>query len=91
MKKMFSNLLQKIETKRMQIETKNIQSQCPHEWHVVSEYRYMDFYYNYRDVCDLYCPICKKERNRVEDRIANKILEKQRIQKEYEESDFNGR
>lgn len=83
---MFEKWKQKRELKRQARELELIQSQCPHEWHIVSEYS-MDvgeWEYDLRDFCDLYCPSCHKTMNTVSKLQGNKILEIQRVRKEYE-------
>lgn len=65
---------------RRKRETKRIQDSYPHQWHVVSEYSTWEYYHErFTNVCDLYCSICEKEDNAIEERIAEKIIRKQEI------------
>ncbi|GEM_PF-4436487 len=70
---------------RQKRELRRIQSQCPHEWHVVSEYKIANEYYSFDNYCDLYCPSCNKTMNKLSRLKANKIIEMQRVRKEYDE------
>lgn len=62
-------------------EVKQLQAICPHEYHVISEYRDCD-QYDFWDMCTLYCPLCDYERN-VSPETANKILNKQKVREEF--------
>lgn len=65
---------------RRKRETRRIQDSCPHEWHIVSEYRAYNYDYDmFESVCDLYCSVCDKEDNKAEEREAEKIIRKQEI------------
>ncbi|QJI52377.1 hypothetical protein [Psychrobacillus phage Perkons] len=57
---------------------------CPHEYHIVSEYRDCDMY-DCWDMCDIYCPLCELEKS-VTPKVANKVLAKQEVRKQYDEN-----
>ena len=69
-------------------ERRRIQEDCAHDWRVVSEYKIWNNYFSRDfDMCDLYCPICEAEMEKIQEVDAEKYVKIAKLRKEYESTE----